>query len=696
MLRRLARLYGVQDSYLDQEGVRVGAAPEALLAALRALGAPVVSAGDTAAAMRARQRELWEWRLEPVLVAWEGELPTVELRLPEGAAAGSAELTLQFEEGGVYAWRVDLAQARLLARRRIGGGAYVALGLPGPDVLPLGYHRLTVEAAGRRLGALVIAAPLRTYSSGAKREWGVFLPLYALHSHHSWGVGDLTDFGGLVDWAAGQGAGFVGTLPLLSAFLDTPFDPSPYAPVSRLFWNELYIDVTRVSAPVGWEDEPLMEADALSELPLVAYRETMALKRSVLARQARAYLATTEGRRALEGFLEERPAVRDYARFRAALERHGPSWHLWPERLRRGEISGDDYVPNVADYYAFAQWQAAQQMEALAGRARERGVALYFDLPVGCHAGGYDPWRYQSVFVSGMSVGAPPDLVTTSGQDWGFQPLAPEALRASGYEYVIAYLRHHLRVAGMLRLDHVMGLHRLYWVPAGATPREGVYVRYRPEELWAVHCLESRRHGAAIIGENLGIVPPAVNRALARHGVAGMYVLERSLRAEAERPLRPIARRAVASIGTHDMPPFAAFWQESDLAERVRLGVLDPQRAVREQEERSARKAALLAYLRGRGLVKGEDAGEVLRACLTLLGESAAEKVLVNLEDLWLETRFQNVPATTDQHPNWRHKARYGLEELASSPEVSELLEELRRARSRLRPSRRGSPDARL
>jgi len=688
LLRRLARLHGVQSSYVDQERRRVFASPSALLTALRALGAPVVAARDMPQAIRARQRELWEWRLEPVLVAWEGRLPAIELRLPAGSARGRAELTLEFEGGGLRAWRVDLDEAPALARRDLDRESYVAVALPGPGDLPLGYHRLTLEAAGRRLEARVIAAPARAYTTGATRDWGVFLPLYALHSRRSWGVGDLTDLEGLVDWAAAKHAGFVGTLPLLASFLDQPFDPSPYAPASRLFWNELFVDVTRVRLPgrqagsaAGWDDELVREADALSELPLVAYRETMAVKRAVLEGQARAYLATRPGREALEGFLDDHPAVRDYARFRAAIERHGPNWRVWPERQRHGQLEPTDYAAATADYHAFAQWQATLQMQALARRSREKAVGLYFDLPVGCHADGYDPWRYQSIFVSGMSVGAPPDLVTTSGQDWGFEPLSPDGLRRSGYDYVIAYLRHHLSVASILRLDHVMGLHRLYWVPAGATARDGVYVRYRPEELYAVLCLESQRHQAAIVGENLGIVPTAVDRALARHAVSGMYVMARSLQPDQAKPVRPIGRRVIASFGTHDMSPFAAFWQGSDLDNRVRLGVLDSRRAAREKEERAARKAALLAYLRRRGLIAGDDLADVLRACLVLLAESPAERVLVNLEDLWLETRSQNVPATTDEHPNWRHKARYGLEELSERPEVEQALALVRGAR---------------
>jgi 4-alpha-glucanotransferase len=235
-----------------------------------------------------------------------------------------------------------------------------------------------------------------------------------------------------------------------------------------------------------------------------------------------------------------------------------------------------------------------------------------------------------------------------------------------------------------------MGLHRLYWIPSGAGARDGVYVRYRPEEMYAILSLESHRQESVIVGENLGIVPDRVNTALGEHGIAKMYVLAIELKADERRPYRPIGRRVVASFGTHDLPTFASFWQGDDLEERVRFGVLTPEREPVERAQREKAKAALVRYLRRGGLLGAEvDIAAIYRACLALLATSPAERVLVNLEDLWQESRPQNVPGTmSDKHPNWRRRARYALEEHDAAPGVEEALETLRRYRGGRREPR--------
>jgi 4-alpha-glucanotransferase len=347
------------------------------------------------------------------------------------------------------------------------------------------------------------------------------------------------------------------------------------------------------------------------------------------------------------------------------------------------------------NYHSFAQWRIERQLQEVAAGARTKEMGLYLDLPIGVHADGYDAWRFQDLFVDATSVGAPPDIVTTSGQDWGFPPLHPEALRESNYAYVRDYLHHHLQIASVLRLDHVMGLHRLYWIPQGGTAHDGVYVRYPFEELYAVHSLESHRHQAVIAGEDLGIVPSEVARNLNHHGVTRLYVLEISLHGPPEQPFLPIRRHVAASIGTHDLPLFAAWWQDLDIEGRLRLGVLSEERAAIEREERKPKRAEMVAYLREKGhLDPGEDGLEaILHALLAALGSSDAEWVVVNLEDLWLEDRPQNVPGTTaEQHPNWRRRARYSLEQIKDLEQVEEALRRVEEARlgSRRRPRRRG------
>lgn len=451
-----------------------------------------------------------------------------------------------------------------------------------------------------------------------ERRWGVFLPVYALNSKRSWGAGDFTDLGHLTEWVGGLGGGIVGTLPLLASFLSEPFAPCPYTPASRLFWNEFFIDPEKVP---GFVDLPQVETvsrqrDELRRLPLVDYKETMGLKRRLLERLAEDFFSGTNRRREeFDRFSKERPQVEDYARFRASQE-------------------GND---GAARYHQYVQWIADRQLARVAESARKKGVRLYLDFPVGVHAKGYDLWHYRNLFVPGISIGAPPDAFFTGGQNWGFPPLHPFRLNEGGLDYLTQCLRHHLRYAGVLRIDHVMSLHRLFWIPDGFDAKDGVYVRYPADLFYRLVCEESRRSGALIVGEDLGTIPPEVRPTMKRHHLLRSFVLE----FEKDRPTLSVPRLSVASLNTHDLPPFAA--------------TCDP----------------------------AVDAKPALRRNLNQLAKSKAALVMVNLEDLWLEMKPQNVPGTTEEHPNWRRKARLGLEEFRADHDVLEILREVDRLRRR-------------
>lgn len=702
-LRRLARLYQIQTEYTDLASRRIEAGPDSVLAALNGLGAEITSVADAGSALRQREHALWNWHLEPVIVAWDGALPGIELRAPALDATGEIELEIFFEGGGARSYRWFAAEAAVGLRHTVGRAEYVALRLGMNLQAPPGYHEVRVRAGGREMRSLVISAPRRAYSPVEERSWGVFLPLYSLHSRRSWGIGDFTDLEALVGWATLRGASFVGTLPLLPAFLDTPFEPSPYMPVSRLFWNEIFIDPESVVTGLtggGGEDDvvPAATVEAARRLNArepVPHREVMTLKRRVLEQLTRLSSQGPAANEAGRGLRVSRPALDDYAAFRAAVERQSPSWRAWPERQRRGSLLPEDYDAATADYYAFAQTVAGEQIARLSQAARARGARLYLDLPVGVHPDGYDAWRYQKQFVEHMSVGAPPDLLAPDGQDWGFAPLNPDAQRRSGYEYVRAYLRHHLSAAGILRIDHAIGLHRLFWIPRGASGRDGVFVRQHSDELYAILSLESQRHEAVIVGENLGLVPPEVNEGLAEHGVSGMYVQLFEFTGDAEQPAKTPPRESIASFSTHDLPTFAAYWTDADLAERQRIGLMDAETEQRTMSERLLEKKALAAHLRGRGLI-GDEASEVdvYRGATRLLAESEARRVLLNLEDLWGETRAQNLPGTmADQHTNWTHRARYALEELSSIDDITSTLAMMRKTRPRSSGEAQGGED---
>jgi 4-alpha-glucanotransferase len=691
-LERLAALYGVQTEYLDWRKERIQARTESLIAVLRGLGAPVERMSDVPAAIAQRERETWCRHVEPVLVAWDGALPSVELRLPAAEATGDVEYEVALEGGGTQIGRIGLLNASVSQKANLGDHEYTALLLRIDLTLPPGYHELTLRFGGHELRSLVIAAPLKAYAAPDGREWGVFLPLYALYSRRSWGIGDFTDLRRLVDWAAGQGAGFVGTLPLLASFLENePYAPSPYQPVSRLFWNEIFIDVEaaftemagNISESVAVPAATAKAARDLNAREAVPYREAMALKRRALTEITR----RKDQGPAANGVASRqaaRPAHADYAAFRAALVKLGPRWREWPSPQRSGSLTDADCDADTASFYAFAQGTAASQMAQLSETARQRGARLYLDLPVGVHPDGYDAWRYQDQFVEKMSAGAPPDAFAPQGQDWGFQPLNPNAVREQGYNYVRAYLRHHLEAAGLLRIDHAIGLHRLFWIPEGASGAEGVFVRQPSEELYAVLSLESHRAQSVVIGENLGLVPPEVNQGMARHGIGEMYVQTFAMTGDARRPLRAPKPGSIASFGTHDLAPFAAFWTDEDLAERVRIGAMDSEMTAVVEASRSKGKRALSRHLASRGLAGLGTARDAYLGTTRLLAESRARWATLSLEDAWGETRPQNIPGTIEeQHANWSRRATYGLEEFASLDDITEVFDVMRSVRGR-------------
>lgn len=698
-LQSLARAYGVETEYRDNEGRRQQASPEALLAVLKALGAPVEKLQDIPAARRQRRLSYWAETLEPVVVAWDGLPAVVDFRLASDRASGRVGCRLELDTGTVREWMVDLSQLPTLHEATVEDTVYTAKSLTVSESLPVGYHRLTVEMPGQPAQCLVISAPAMAYSlfeESAHDAWGGFLPLYALQSEKSWGCGDFSDLEMLTDWLHGLGGSIVATLPFLASYLDRPCDPSPYTPVSRLFWNELYIDVNRVpemarcpeAVALAESAEYGNEIEVLCGTRVVDYRRVMALKRAVLERLARS-LNPGSGERyeAFQSFLKMKDGVLDYARFRGTVEARGEVWREWPESLRNGRLGENDGAREAEHYHAYVQWVADGQLARVSEHARSKGVRLYLDLPLGVHPDGYDTWREGGLFVSGVAAGAPPDALFHEGQDWGFPPLHPHKLRSQGYRYAIGYLEHHMKYADVLRIDHVMGLHHLFWVPEGMEAKEGVYVRYPAEEMYAILSVESHKHRCLVVGENLGTVPAYVNETMAQHGVHGLYVTQYEVSPDPNWRLREVPATSVASLNTHDMPPFAAFWEGREIERWQALGLISEAEARGRIEARHAAKRNLARLLIERGYLRGDpgDVRHVLEACLSFLGESPAHVLLINLEDLWLETEQQNVPGVVEEHPNWQRKARHDFETFSRMPEVVEMLRRVDQARRRQR-----------
>ncbi|MCC6435809.1 MAG: 4-alpha-glucanotransferase [Acidimicrobiales bacterium] len=657
-LRRLAEAVGLVTGYQATTGAWVEPSEEDLLATLQRYGLDLDSAGDAPALLADRERR--RRAIEPVLVAWDGRLGPV----PVASALPVGLLRLESGEERDLPIHDDHV-------------------LPPPGRLPFGRHELLVTGPdGEEHTSVVFAAPEVAWraAAGTERRWGIFAPTYALRRQRDpSAIGDLADLEAAFDWLHEQGGQVVVTLPMLATFLDQPADVSPYAPISRRFWNELYADVRAVADRAGLS---LGGADG----ELVDYADAWAPRRRAIALLSDRLLADPE----LEHWLEQHPDVDTYARFRAAGARHGRDWRAWPTRLPAGD-------PAEVRFHHTAQWLMDRQLARLHRKVGGRGQLLALDLPVGSHPDGFDVWEQGELFVAGVSVGAPPDSFFTLGQDWGFPPIHPERSREQGHAYLQACIRHHVQHAGLLRVDHILGLLRLYWVRSEAGARRGVYVRYPLEELLAVIALEASRAGAVVVGENLGTVPPEVTAAMTQHGIMGCAVSQFDaydvFHDGGQRPIPVPPAASIATLNTHDTATFAAFWSGEDADDRSELGLLDEEELAAEHRQR----AVLRGLLRDRlGLADEATGVEAAAALLEVASAGEAALVVLNVEDGWAEAKPQNVPGTVSERPNWRRRVAVPLEDWADHDGLATLVGAVRRHRPgwvRDGGWRRGRPD---
>jgi len=628
-LRSLARAMGVHTRYVNGLGKRVIVAPDTLLRVCAALGAPVELPGDAAGALRAHRKTTNAELMPPVLVAWDGSLTPLAISTDR-----PVQVQVHLEDGPV----VPLVRS----------GA----GFRATQALPCGYHRLTVEASGRSETSTIIAAPLEAWRRpGAHRSWGVGTHLAALRSARSRSLGDLRDLESLCRWVGERGGDLVTVLPLGPTFNTQWPEPSPYSPVSRLFWSELILDLGEAHRPA----------------PVPA---TLDVTRG-----------DAEVRAALVGLPVPPPSELDeelirYARFRGAQVRLGRNWRDWPPAARAGTLTPDQVDPEEERFHLVAQTLARRQLHDLRQRLDHDGFRLGLDLAVGGHPDGYDPWSRQTLFGDGMSVGAPPDKGFPSGQDWGFTPVLPGASRREGHRYLAASIAQQAGLAGVLRVDHIMAWTRLYWIPHGFGLHDGTYVSYPAEELFALLTLESNRHRCEVVGENLGTVPREIFEALPRHRIWGMYLA--MFQASAGPDVAPPTAADMALIGSHDTPTFAGWLKGNDIADRVRYGLLAEPGVPAVAEERSRSIRWLAAHLDS----TEEDPRAFLIALLEWLGRSHSPLVVPWLEDFWLEEVAVNLPGTPSSvRPNWQRPMRRLLDEIMTDPDVDELLRRLDRAR---------------
>jgi 4-alpha-glucanotransferase len=698
-LVRLASAHGVVPDHWDFHGNHRRASAETLTAVLAALGVDASSPERIDLALQFAEDQPWRRVLPPVVVVREGRQAHVPVHVTHGDPV-EVWVELDAEAGG---GRREVAQAdvpvppRTVDGREIGRATFTL-----PTDLPLGWHTLHATGPSAASHAPLVVTPDRLELPERLRDggraWGFMAQLYSVRSRASWGVGDLADLAELC-WRAGRecGADFMLVNPLHAAEPTTPMTPSPYLPTSRRFVNPLYVRVEDVReaaylssadrALVEWAAEP---ARALDDDPGPIDRDAAwTAKRAALEI---VFAAPRSGARqaAFEAFVErEGDGLRTFALWCALAERHGSEG--WPDEL--ADPTSPEVVAQAAEladrveFHTWLQWVADEQLRAAQRAAREGGMAIgvMHDLAVGVHPQGADVWALGDVLARGATVGAPPDMYNQQGQDWSQPPWNPDELARVAYRPYRDMLRSVLRHAGAIRIDHVIGLFRLWWVPTGSAPSEGAYVRYDHEALVGILALEARRAGAVVIGEDLGTVEPWVRDYLADRGILGTSVLwfEQDLNGS---PLPPqdYRRLVLASVTTHDLPPTAGYLAGEHVAIRERLGLLtEPVAVVRAAAD--AERGRMIDALHARGLL-GDDPSEreIVEAMHRYVLATPAVLVGVALTDAVGERRAQNQPGTDQEYPNWKVPLADGagrlvtVDELFDSPRLRSLVAALR------------------
>ena len=668
VLAELAAALGIATEFWDWKGRLTEVTDQTVIAILAGMDVDASTTESAQAALDAYRLRPWTRLLPPCVVMEQGTARTVQLHLPDGEWV---RLAVRLEEGG---WRDAVQVADDEPPREVDGVLTGQASFELPADLPLGYHRLQATTeAGQNESTLVVSPAFLGFpaSMGEKRAWGYASQLYSVTSADSWGIGDLLDLADLATWSATQQfASFVLVNPLHAAQPMPPLEPSPYLPTSRRYVNPLYIRPEAVPEYAELDErartriaqhkarlrkdlagDTLIERDTIWTAKIEALREVHAHGMRLARRMAFNDFLRREGR-----------GLTQFATWSVLVNSYGDDWREWPVELRRPSspevaIFAEEHVESII-FYAWLQWIADDQLRAAQSAATDAGmrVGIMNDLAVGVGGDSAEAWTYSNLFAEGISVGAPPDHFNQTGQDWGQSPWRPDRMDDLSYAPFRSMVSGILRHSGGIRVDHIMGLFRLWWIPDGMPANQGTYVRYNHEAMVGILALEAHRAGALVVGEDLGVVEPWVRDYLRQRGILGTSIAWFE-RAGDGRPLPPEAWReyCLASVTTHDLPPTAGYLAAEHVRLQHELGLLteslDSELANAERD-----RNAYLDMLRERGFLtatepKTEDVVEALHRYLVA---TPSRVLCAALTDAVGDRRTQNQPGTSTEYPNWK------------------------------------------
>jgi len=651
-LRYLARIYGIAPSYTDYKGRHKKAGDKILIDLINARSNGHFTTGVTQPEVlqtvaKLRQSKI-RTMLPPVITAWSGKAPAIWVWADDEIKTVHLALTPDDKNGKSY--RFDLQPTAQWARK-VNNKTCYRLRLDLDRKIGFGSYEVTIKTDSGQTGeSYLISAPAKL--KNAHRSWGGFAPAYALHDQKTRYCGGYRELYQAAAFVKDHGGGFIGTLPLWPVFYEGQHkEVSPYTPISRFFWNELFVDLENLPGVRNID----LPAEGGHNQEIIDYSESYAAVKSVLLRAADQFFNTyPEGDDAYQAYKKQQPLLQDYATL-----------------VARRTADNQHDIKQVQRYHLYAQYACHVQLQDFKTAAEQEKVAgLYLDHTVGVHPQGFDAAHYQTDFINGLSIGAPPDMMFEGGQNWGFHPLDPAAQIKNRFSYLRACFTHYFRYARMVRIDHIMGLQRLYCIPAGQDATEGSYLYYPQDAQLALLCLIAWQQDGILIGEDLGTVSQKIRKSLTRHGINRMWVGQFELKPDWTKSFRHMNQTMMACMNTHDMFPFTAFVKGIDIDRFHALGMMD----AKDHKTRHKERAQVIKSLKVRG--------DPYLTYLSGMAESKARYLMINFEDLWDETEPQNMPGITDAYPNWRKKFSQPIDGWAKLPKVKQALEILKQHRS--------------
>ncbi len=711
-LKRLASAYGIALDYWDYAGVHRFVSDETLRAVLKSMDVAAETPTQIAASLNLAEERPWHRVLPESIVTRNDDHYWIRVHVPHGKAV---TLTLHFEEGG--SWQLPQMDV-LVPPRDINGVLTGEATFDIPPGQPLGWHLLTAQIEGdeRTYACPVAVTPARLILPDLRqgRAWGVMSQFYATPSRESWGIGDAADLAKTCQWAAAKGADFLLINPVHASQVTFPLENSPYLPCSRRFWNPIYIrpdaikESKLLSSTNRQKIEQLRQAAQLSlgeqdseaipgnsDVSAAFFSGDLIKRNPVWASKLQALEIiyqvplSEEREENYQGFVSEQgTALEQFATWCALTEKYGLNLpEKWQNPSAEQLEKANHELGERREFYKWLQWICYGQLRQAHETAIESGmkIGVMHDLAVGTHQLGADHWSDTDVYAKGISVGAPADMYNQLGQNWSQPPWRPDRLEQQAYEPLRRMVAAAAKMGGALRIDHVMGLLRLWWIPDGMLPKDGTYVRYNHQAMVGVLLLEAYRHHLVIVGEDLGTVEPWVRDYLRYRGILGTGVL--FFEFDAPDHLVPPAdyrREQLAAVNTHDMPPVAGYLTGEDLRVRESLDLLDSSREEAEANQERVFGAVRRALIEYAGLAEDEqDMGEIIKALYRYIAATPSRLLVLTLADAVKEQQTQNQPGTEFEYPNWcvplrdeDGKTKF-LEEITADCFANQLLEML-------------------